>query len=226
MITKERLRLKGEYMNKLIIDCSAGMSVYVVKENNVFSYVDLDMKKHTDNLLVKVDEILKEANLSVSEIDCFCVCIGPGSFTGIRVAISIIKGLCINTNAKICVASNFDIYKVNTNENYALVLEGFSNNNYVRFKIENVITEECLAISEFNDKIKQNNNILNIYAQNEKVQSTLRNFEINSKIADIDIILCFDELIKNNKFIEINKITPIYLRASQAEIEREKRLNK
>ncbi len=96
-------------MKKIILDCSEGMSIFVDRDGKIFSFVDKEQKRHTDNLLFKLDELLNEAGINVSEIDVFCVCIGPGSFTGIRVAVSIVKGLAINSNAKICVASNFDI---------------------------------------------------------------------------------------------------------------------
>lgn len=38
---------------------------------------------------------LKIAKLAISEIDCFAVGLGPGSFTGLRIGISTIKGFCL-----------------------------------------------------------------------------------------------------------------------------------
>jgi tRNA threonylcarbamoyladenosine biosynthesis protein TsaB len=40
-----------------------------------------------------IEEILSEAGLTLSEIECFAASTGPGAFTGLRVALSAVKGL-------------------------------------------------------------------------------------------------------------------------------------
>ena len=96
-------------MKNLIIDCSSGMKVYLIDEDKEYVKIDENQKKHTDELLVVIDELLKSANLKIEDIENLCVCVGPGSFTGIRVAISICKGLAVDSKMKVFVASNFEI---------------------------------------------------------------------------------------------------------------------
>lgn len=60
-MNKDWLLLKGDFMNSLIIDCSAGMKVYLCAGENVISKIDENQKKHTDELLLCVDELLKQA---------------------------------------------------------------------------------------------------------------------------------------------------------------------
>ena len=115
---KGKLLLKGDVMKNLIIDCSAGMTIVVNNAGKEFSKIDLNQKKHTDELLFSVDELLKESGLSIDEIENFCVCVGPGSFTGIRVAISIVKGLSVNSNSKIFTFSNFYIFAIHKHHKY------------------------------------------------------------------------------------------------------------
>lgn len=208
----------------LLIDCSCGMNIYLHNGKQVFSHLDENQKRHTDDLLVAVDGLLNNAGMKISEIENFCVCIGPGSFTGIRVAISMIKGLCVNLNAQVCVASNFDAFEIKKDENSVCLLEGFSNFLYARFCVDGKASDECIDVNDLKQRIINEN--LSVYVLSEKTQNVLNKNEIDSKIIENAIISCFEGKIEKGDFVELNQISPVYLRASQAEIERNKRLNK
>jgi tRNA threonylcarbamoyl adenosine modification protein YeaZ len=210
-------------MKNLIIDCSAGMSIYVVCDNNIFSFVDENEKRHTDDLLVALDKLLLDAKLKINDIENICVCVGPGSFTGVRVAISICKGLAIGSGAKVFVISNFDCYATHE-EKKIIVLEGFSKLIYTRKVFAGSSVDVCEDIEEFAASVKEKYADIKIYVPNEKVQNMLKKHEINSIIAQNDAIFAFNQKIKSDEKIDLNQISPVYLRASQAEIERDKKL--
>lgn len=210
-------------MNSLILDCSAGMKIFVLKNEEIFSVVDDNQKKHTDELLLSLHGLLEQAKLSVDDLDVIGVCVGPGSFTGIRVAVSIAKGLSVESKIKLVEMCNFDVYVSQKIENSVLCLEGFSNNVYARIYVDGITKDVCLTVEELVEKIK-NQQLDLVFVQNEKVQNMLKKYEIISQIATFDAISCFKNKISKNEFIEINQIFPVYLRASQAEIEREKKL--
>ena len=48
---------------------------------------------HSVTILPAVDMLLKGSSLTVSDIDVFACSAGPGSFTGVRIGVSLIKGL-------------------------------------------------------------------------------------------------------------------------------------
>ena len=48
---------------------------------------------HSEIMMVEIDRLLKNAGLSLSDIDMFAISAGPGSFTGVRIGVSLIKGL-------------------------------------------------------------------------------------------------------------------------------------
>ena len=59
---------------------------------------EITMRKgqtHSKHLMATIDSALKMANFSMNELDGFAVTIGPGSFTGLRIGISTIKGLAL-----------------------------------------------------------------------------------------------------------------------------------
>ena len=48
---------------------------------------------HSRTLLPMVEDMLKNSELSVQEMDAVAVAAGPGSFTGLRIGIAAVKGL-------------------------------------------------------------------------------------------------------------------------------------
>ena len=57
---------------------------------------------HSETLLPMVNQLLAHAGLTVGDIDLFAVPVGPGYFTGIRIGVSLIKGLAFDSG-KPCV---------------------------------------------------------------------------------------------------------------------------
>jgi tRNA threonylcarbamoyladenosine biosynthesis protein TsaB len=49
---------------------------------------------HSENITVFIDEVIKEAGLTLHALDAIAVSKGPGSYTGLRIGVSTAKGLC------------------------------------------------------------------------------------------------------------------------------------
>ncbi|MBT7122899.1 MAG: tRNA (adenosine(37)-N6)-threonylcarbamoyltransferase complex dimerization subunit type 1 TsaB, partial [Clostridia bacterium] len=94
-------------MNILAIDTSGSVcAVSVLQDKKVLVEVYVDNKKtHSQMLAPMIDDCLERADLSLSDIDLFACAIGPGSFTGLRIGVSMIKGFCQALNKK-CVGVN------------------------------------------------------------------------------------------------------------------------
>ncbi len=67
-------------------------SILVVKEHDTPNY------SHSEQLHVFIQEVLKEASLSIEDLDAVAVSKGPGSYTGLRIGVSAAKGLCFALN--------------------------------------------------------------------------------------------------------------------------------
>ncbi len=86
-------------MKILSFETSAKTVSAAVTENGAilaFGYLNRGFT-HSETLLPLAEGILSAAKLSLEEIDAFAVCKGPGSFTGLRIGISTVKGLCQGT---------------------------------------------------------------------------------------------------------------------------------
>src|SRR5690606_39946202 len=77
-------------------NCSVSLSnegeTLVLKEDYNTNY------SHAESLHVFIDEVIKEANLKLSQINAISVSKGPGSYTGLRIGVSAAKGLCFSLN--------------------------------------------------------------------------------------------------------------------------------
>lgn len=64
---------------------------------------------HTKQVLAAVDAVLNLEGSTLAQIDAFAVTRGPGSFTGLRIGISTVKGLALATGKPIIGISSLDV---------------------------------------------------------------------------------------------------------------------
>ena len=93
-------------MNILALDTSMGAcSAAVLLSDGVvqrlFARQETMARGHAEALLPMVAEIMEEAGLPVAELDLIAATTGPGSFTGVRIAIAAARGLALVTHAKL-----------------------------------------------------------------------------------------------------------------------------
>ncbi len=70
-------------------------SVALSKDGNIISIRESTTEKsHAGNLTVFIEEIIKEQGISIPDLNAVAVGKGPGSYTGLRIGVSVAKGLC------------------------------------------------------------------------------------------------------------------------------------
>jgi tRNA threonylcarbamoyladenosine biosynthesis protein TsaB len=97
-------------MKILAIDCcSSSCSAAVIDENKLLSLSLLDCGLgHSKTILVQIDQVLKNAGLTLRDMDYIATTVGPGSFTGIRIGVSTAKGLSQSTGIGLIPLSTMD----------------------------------------------------------------------------------------------------------------------
>ena len=216
-------------------------SAALVKDGKLLSqYSQCSGLTHSRTLLPMGEDMLKNAELKLSDVDLIAVAHGPGSFTGIRIGVSMVKGLAW-AGDKSCVG-------VSTLE--ALAWHGVAAGGYVCpvmdarrnqvynaiFKIENgkpvrVTEDRPIALSELAEEIR---------AIGEPMFLVGDGTEITEKYLHEQGLACTAApenlrwqsawgvamAAQGKEAGDADSLLPVYLRLSQAERERNERLAK
>lgn len=209
-------------------------SVGIVKDEKVVASFTLNHKRtHSEKLLEMVDMALKVAQLDINEIDAFAVTKGPGSFTGLRIGLATIKGLCHALNKPCYPVSTIDALYENVsglcsvNTIIAPIMDARRGEVYCGAYLNNekILEDDALNIEKFIEKLKTFNY--------EKIIFTGDGVEPNKEI--IKNLLCdkcafapehlingsgeavIFAALKNVEAENYDEVRPEYLRVSQAE---------
>lgn len=93
-------------MNILALDTSMGAcSAAVLRADGAQRrlhalYAEMP-RGHAEALMPMVEEVLAEAEIEARDVDLIAATVGPGSFTGVRIAIAAARGLALATDAKL-----------------------------------------------------------------------------------------------------------------------------
>ena len=127
-------------------------------ENGVIAETSLSVKKNHSNIVMPIiDNLFKISDLTINDIDKIAVAIGPGSFTGVRIALGIAKGLAMALNKPLIAVNELDILEAiaSGNENEIIPLID-ARKERVYYKYQNKYIDDYLInlISNF-DKNKK-----------------------------------------------------------------------
>ena len=127
-------------------------------ENGIIAETSLLVKKNHSNIVMPIiDNLFKISDLTINDIDKIAVAIGPGSFTGVRIALGIAKGLAMALNKPLIAVNELDILEAiaSGNENEIIPLID-ARKERVYYKYQNKYVDDYLInlISNF-DKNKK-----------------------------------------------------------------------
>lgn len=89
----------------LCIDTSGPVAGAALMQDGVIRYEGMALNSftHSQSILPMVEEAYLRTGLKIEDTDYFAVTVGPGSFTGVRIGVSTVKGLAHGVN-KPCIA--------------------------------------------------------------------------------------------------------------------------
>lgn len=217
-------------MKILAIDTSSAIcSVAILENDKLIDEINLnDGRTHSENLMPLIDEILKRNSLEIKDVEMLSCCVGPGSFTGIRIGVATIKPIAEVLNIKVASCTSLEVLAKNVENEEIIVSLIDSRNNQVYCGIfdkeynkkEEYIADDINNVIEVLKKYKSlvcvgNGAILHkdLLVKNlENVKFCDKNEQLAANCGKVG----YKKFLENN-LLNSDTIIPIYLRKSQAE---------
>lgn len=121
---------------------------------------------HSTSLLPSIDFIIKLAGIRMADIDLYACTVGPGSFTGLRIGASTVKGFAMATGKPIAGVSTLDALALNMTSATRLIcpmLDAKKKQVYTAlyrmadtFDIEKISEEKAIEVEKFLPEIHEN----------------------------------------------------------------------
>lgn len=230
-------RVKATNMLILALDSSAApASVALLEDGKILSEFYINTKQtHSQTLMPMVESVLKLTNKTLDDVTCMAVSAGPGSFTGVRIGVSCVKGFSMTRNIPCAGVSTLRAMAENARQLTGIVCAvmdarcGQVYNALFRAesgKLTRLCDDRALPIAELLEECKTFTEKIYLVGDGaelcyktfaairaELLQPQLR-FQRASGVA-----MAAQEMVENGQTVTPDALMPIYLRLPQAERE-------
>ncbi|MBE6644861.1 MAG: tRNA (adenosine(37)-N6)-threonylcarbamoyltransferase complex dimerization subunit type 1 TsaB [Ruminococcaceae bacterium] len=228
-------------MKILAFDSTArAASVAVCEDERLLGLYTIDNGLTQSELLLPMAEnLLKSLKLTFDDIGLLCAAVGPGSFTGVRIGVSLVKGIAFGKNIPCVSVSTLDALAENTTPLAGILvpcMDAKRGQVYTAiYKSDGAsakkMTEDmAISIEELADMLKDYSG-QNIYICGDGYNVAKSALEkLGIKTANTPTLLitenaysCAVSALKkyrNNEYLTDTEMSPTYLRLPQAERER------
>ncbi|MCX8093561.1 MAG: tRNA (adenosine(37)-N6)-threonylcarbamoyltransferase complex dimerization subunit type 1 TsaB [Candidatus Goldbacteria bacterium] len=209
-------------MIKLLVDTSGKeIGIGLFKDKKCL-YEEYKIAEKTYNRIIMplIDDAIKKGGINIKDINLFGVTLGPGSFTGIRVGVAVMKSLSQVLNKKFYGIPVPDILAETVRANYEKVVlmdAGRQEFYFARYNNKDKINYELLDTSGLIKKIRKNDVIIFLESDSYVKEFVLKQFKDNMVITHSHIdIKIFNDIIDKNRN-GIDNFIPVYIRQPDAE---------
>ena len=133
-------------MATILLDSSnTNLSVGVAKDNVLLDYISYEAwQRQSEYMIVELNKLLEKHNIKKEDITDVMVAKGPGSYTGVRIAITIAKTIAVALDAKLYAVSSLRVQNNGTMPSICLI-NARSNRSYVGvYQNQEVLLNDCI----------------------------------------------------------------------------------
>lgn len=152
------------------------------KDQELLAGISLEaFKKQSETIFVELNRLLNETNLDYKDIDRVIITKGPGSYTGIRIAMTIAKVLCSQMHKELYTISTMQLY-AGIKKQANVILDARSQRAYVAHLEDGQIqgNTQILTLDEVKEFIETNPGIVlgdaDLMGQDVEKVDFLKNF--------------------------------------------------
>ena len=189
---------------------------------------------HSRTLMPMVDNALSQADLKIENIDAICVNAGPGSFTGIRIGVAVVKGLALATDKPCSGVSTLESIAYNFIDEDAIIcaaMDARCNQVYAAlFNVENgIVSRICddyaVPICELAEEISKLGKTVILAGDGAELcynamKDSVSNIKLSAEFRRYQRAYgAALAALANNEFTDSSLLAPVYLRMPQAERE-------
>ena len=192
-------------MYQLLLDSSnMYLSVGLAKDGKVVDSIFYNAWQRQSELMVtEVDNILKRNKVDKKELDSIVVGIGPGSYTGVRIGVTIAKTIAYALKIKVYAKSSLSLLAIDDKPTICLFNARSGRSYFAVYQGKKCIVKDCVIPNEeVLDYIDKHPDYL-LSGDTSQIGKESAAFDIIKKLADYDE----NELVKN-----IFELNPIYLK--------------
>ena len=230
-------RVKATNMLILALDSSAApASAALLEDGKILSEFYINTKQtHSQTLMPMVESVLKLTNKTLDDVTCMAVSAGPGSFTGVRIGVSCVKGLSMTRNIPCAGVSTLRAMAENARQLTGIVCAvmdarcGQVYNALFRAesgKLTRLCDDRALPIAELLDECKTFAEKIYLvgdgaelcYTTFAAIRAELLQPQLRFQRAS-GVAMAAQEMIENGQTVTPDALMPIYLRLPQAERE-------
>lgn len=133
-------------MVTILLDSSnTNLSVGIAKDNILLDYISYEAwQRQSEYMIVELNKLLEKHNIKKEDITDVMVAKGPGSYTGVRIAITIAKTIAVALNAKLYAVSSLRVEK-NDDVPSICLINARSNRSYVGvYQGQKILLNDCI----------------------------------------------------------------------------------
>ena len=189
----------------LILDSSnTNLTAGLIKDKELLDSISYPcFQRQSEVMIPEIETIFKRNNFSLKQLNGVVVTIGPGSYTGIRIALTIAKIISTSLNIPLYPVSSLESYRV-LNEKCITLINARSNRSYIAiFDKENTILKPTVLE---NDKVMELINQYNDFV----LVGDLKYIGLEGHTADAIKTLSNDFV--NLKSVSADEVKPLYLK--------------
>lgn len=198
---------------ELIIDTSSDELIAILRVGEKVFEAERLCGKHQETLLPQIDMLFQRANILPKDVDTYAVVAGPGSFTGIRLAVATVKAFCSVFASKVVAINMLDLLADKIEMGQAVAIKCTSQKVYLAQKGTGGICKRVALCDDLFSLAQKG--MLFGYKLKEIEQFKLPQITLASE----DYLKYADGEITQNNFVPAQKLEPVYMALSQAEEE-------